>query len=144
MNMSFKYQDDYEKLKQTCPPSGYIQKDMEPVFRWVFNSIEDDRNFNSQYHKNPKRFLNKDDLTKCKALGLSLFNSLHGSRERFQELKDDIGDNVYSTLGTQLAKGSIRLGDGVNSKIERLGHFTHHSSAAANYENNFELMNIML
>ena len=144
MNLDLKYQDDYDKLQQTCPPSDHIQKDIEPVFRWVFDSIEDDRNFISQYHKNPKRFLNKDDLTKCKALGLSLFNNLDGSTERFQELKDIIGETVYFTLGTQLAKGSIKFNDGVNGKIERLGHFTHHSSSTANYENNFALTNKIL
>jgi hypothetical protein len=144
VNKDFKYQDDYDKLQQTCPPNDYIQKDIDTVFRWVFDTINDDRNFISQFHKDPKRFLNKDDLTKCKALGLSFFNNLDGSTERFQELKDFIGETVYSTLGTQLSKGSIKFNDGVNGGIERLGHFTHHSSSTANYKNEFTLMNIKL
>lgn len=95
----------------------------------------------TQYHKNPKRFLNKDDLTKCKALGLSFFNNLEGSIKRFDELKSDIGETVFSTLGKNVAKGVIKKTDGVNGQLERHGHFTHHSYDNANYKDNFEIIN---
>ncbi|WP_373514164.1 hypothetical protein [Persicitalea sp.] len=112
---------------------------MEPVYRWVFGKIEDERNFIPQFLKNPKRFLTEDDLTKCKALGLSLFNDLEGSIERFNELKKYIGDKVYGTLGDRVAIGKLVDIEGVNGEIERLGHFTHHSAVAADYTHNFIL-----
>jgi len=105
MNLEFKYQQNYEKLTQTCPPADHTAQDIDPVFRWVFHNINDERNFISQFHKKPKRFLNSDDLTKCKALGLSMFNNLDGFISRFNELKDVMGDNVYQTLGIKIAKG---------------------------------------
>ncbi|MEI6143658.1 MAG: hypothetical protein WCP85_30550 [Mariniphaga sp.] len=144
MNMEFKYQQDYEKLSQTCPPADHTAQDIDPVYRWVFDTINDDRNFTSQFHKNPKRFLNNDDLTKCKALGLSMFNSLSGSLTRFNEIKEDLGENIYQTLGTKIAIGKISLTDGVNGKIERLGHFNHHPSTKTNFNNIFEIIDEQL
>lgn len=82
-------------------------------------------------------------MTKCKALGLSFFNNLEGSIERFNELKSDIGETVYSTLGTNVAKGIIKKTDGVNGQPERQGHFTHHSSITANYEDNFKIVQLL-
>ncbi|MFM9838524.1 MAG: hypothetical protein ACKVOQ_09695 [Cyclobacteriaceae bacterium] len=137
--MTFKYQKEYDKLTQTCPPADHIAQDIVPVYRWVFDSIDDERNFKSQFHKKPKRFLNKDDLSKCSALGLSMFNNLVGSVQRFNELKDATGDAIYQTLGTKIAEGKISLADGVNSKIERLGHFNHHPSSAVNFNNIFTI-----
>lgn len=137
--MRFKYQQDYDKLTQTCPPADHLAQTIDPVYRWVFDSIEDERNFKSQFHKNPKRFLDKGDLTKCSALGLSMFNSLAGSVQRFNELKDVMGDTIYQTLGTKVAQGKISLTDGVNSKIERLGHFNHHPSTTVKFNTIFTI-----
>jgi hypothetical protein len=137
--MKFKYQRDYDKLTQSCPPADHVAQDIDPVYRWVFDSIDDERNFKSQFHKNPKRFLNKDDLIKCSALGLSMFNNLIGSVQRFNELKDAMGDAIHQTLGTKIAQGKISLADGVNGKIERLGHFNHHPSTTVRLTNIFTI-----
>jgi len=142
--MSFKYQNDYDKLSNTCPPDEYIAKIIEPAYRWVFDSIDDKNNFTPQFHKKPIRFLNNDDLTKCKSMGLSFFNDLKGSIERFNELKDNLGDNIYAILGVKIAKGKIDTSDGVNSDFERLGHFTHHPSTTANYPYSFTLSDTQL
>ena len=135
--MEFKYQLNYDNLSQSCPPSDHTAGEIESVFRWVFDTITDERNFTSQFHKKPKRFLNKDDVTKCKALGLSMFNNFEGSITRFNELKDDMGDNIFQTLGTKISQGKISITDGVNGKIERHGHFNHHPSIKANYQEVF-------
>lgn len=42
--MKFKYQREYDLLGVTCPPSDHVPKDMEPVFRWVFDYMEDVKN----------------------------------------------------------------------------------------------------
>ena len=118
--MEFQYQEDYNKLNQTCPPTDHTAQEIEPVYRWVFDTIDDDRNFKSQFHKNPKRFLNKDDTSKCHALSLSMFNNLENSIIRFKELKDTMGDSITQTLGSKVAVGKISKTDGVNSKFQRL------------------------
>lgn len=140
MSLKFKYQEDYDKLTHTCPPDDFTSKDLNPVFRWVFNPMEDERNFVPQYHRNPKRFLNKDDATKCKAMGLSMFVDLNDSIHRFNELKKQIGANVYRTLGDKIAQGSVIPIDGVNGTLEWLGHFTHHTSEEAQFEKVFKII----
>jgi hypothetical protein len=142
--MKFKYQKDYAKLKQTCPPTDHASQNIDPVYRWVFDTMGDERNFLSQFHKKPKRFLHSEDLTKCNSLGLSMFNSFEGSINKFNELKEYIGETIYQTLGTRIAKGKISLSDGVNGKIERLGHFNHHPSTTAKYTDGFTISNTPL
>jgi hypothetical protein len=144
MSLVFKYQKDYDKLTQVCPPADYTSQNLNPVYRWVFDFMDDEWNFLSQFHKKPKRFLNRDDITKCNAMALSMFNNLEGSIERFQELKEDMGDNIHGTLGTKVAIGKITLTDGVNGKIERLGHFNHHPSTTATYHVSFTLTDSIL
>lgn len=124
--MIFRFQKDYDKLTEPCPPKQHQSRKMEEVYRWTFETIEDNRNFQSQYHKNPKRFQQKSDIIKCQALGLSCFDSLEGAKERFLELFDDIGEKVYQGMGCKIAKGSLFEADGVSGKVERLGHFTYH------------------
>ena len=138
--MQFKFQKDYDLLAQTCPPKGYLPQDLGLVYRWVYTPILDENNFKPQYHKKPKRFISKDDLTKCNALGLSFFNNFEGAIERFNELKTDIGESVYAAIGTHIAKGPISKQDGVNGKIERLGHFNHHPYTTARFEETFEII----
>lgn len=138
--MEFKYQTDYDELSIACPPTDHTARNIEPVYRWVFSSIEEEGNFTPQFFKNPKRFLNESDSTKCKSLGLSLFVNLDDSIERFNELKEYIGIKIYSALGTRIAEGKLNDTDGVNGEIERLGHFTHHSATPADYAKNFVLL----
>jgi hypothetical protein len=141
--MLLKYQEDYNALKEICPPKEYKAQYLENVFRWVFDDIADKRNFTSQFHRNPKRFQLKSDVEKCKALALSMFDNLEGSKERFAELKDHIGDKIYQTLGTKVATSFLTEEDGMNGEIERLGHFTHHSSEKADYTKTFIIVDTL-
>lgn len=70
--MTFKYQDDYDKLSEVCPPINFTKQDINPVFRWLFDE-DDSRNFTPQYHRNPSRFDNEHDKLKCTSMGLSFF-----------------------------------------------------------------------
>lgn len=142
--MEFKYQEEYKTLSELCPPNDHKEGEISPVFRWVFDDIADERNFKSQYHKKPKRFDNKNDLDKCNALGLSMFNNFDGSVARFKELKEIIGESVFQTLGTKIAQGKISISDGVNGKIERHGHFNNHPSKEANYKDVFKIKDTVL
>lgn len=138
--MKYRFQEDYDKLNSPCPPMYYQSKLISPVFRWVFDDLEDERNFLPQYHRKPQRFINKEDVDKCKSMALSLFDNFNGALKRYEELKTFMGDNISKVLGTQLAQGSIEEDDGVNSEIERLGHFSHHSSESVEYVEKFVII----
>lgn len=136
---AYKYQPDFDLLRLTCPPADYVGKNM-PAFRWVYESMQHENNFKSQYHKNPKRFLSKADAEKCRAMALSMFESLAAAEQRFRDLREDIGANVYKTLGTHVAKGDLTAADGVNGRIDDHGHFNHHCRQDCCYEERFEVV----
>jgi len=136
--MNFKYQRDYiNLLPEICPPENYVPFNNEVAYRWVFDEITNPENFVPQYHKNPKRFNNWSDKEKCKAMALSMFNTLENATNRFNAIKLVTGDKVYKTLGCNIAKGQIITSDGVNSEIDEKGHFNHHSSIETDYLNKF-------
>ncbi len=139
MKMIFEYQNEYDKLDD-CPPKNYDAKDITKVFRWVFEDINDERNFKTQYHKNPKRFQVKSDLEVCKSLALSMFEDKKGAQERFEELCEDLGDKAYQILGSHLAQGKITATCGVNSKTERLSHFNHHPTSGIPSKSTFSII----
>lgn len=124
--MELAFQEDYNLLNEQCPPKDYKPQNIDKVYRWTFENIEDTRNFKSQYHKNPKRFQFKTDKEKCAALALSMFNNLEGAKERFAEIAEDMGEKIYQIVGNKIAKGFITNECGLNGAIERHGHFNHH------------------
>jgi hypothetical protein len=130
--MDFKYQGDYDTLKESCPPFHYKSEDIDEVFRWVFDNILNPENFKSAYHKKPKRFLDKNDAEKCGAMALSMFDNSSGAKEKYRILLEKT-PTLGKTLGTHLAKGSLSIANGVNGEREDYGHFNHHASAIENY-----------
>ncbi len=122
-----KYQSYFEKLIAPCPPSNYTLNKRE-AFRWIFDSVADKENFKPAYFKNPKRFNDKSDEEMCMAMGLSFFDTLENAENRFLKLKNRLGQEAYKILGTQIGSGLLQEEDGVNSKSDGNGHFTHHIS----------------
>ena len=138
--MQFLYREDFTNLQLSdCPPSDYKAKHIESAYRWVFDDIEDDRNFISQFHKNPKRFLDKNDHVICSGLALSMFDSVENAQMRFYELKELLQQKAYQILGTKIAVGEITEIDGVNGEIDKNGHFNHHLVADTNYNKRFKI-----
>lgn len=123
--MTFKYQSDYDKLSEVCPPKQFTNLEVNPAFRWLFDE-NDQRNFVPQYHRNPKRFIEKNDELKCTAMGLSFFKDLQGAEERYIQLSE-IVPNIGKTIGTFTSKGFILEADGVSGDFGHSGHFTHHA-----------------
>lgn len=138
--MEFKYKQAYQKLETECPPKEYQGRIVE-AYRWVFDNIEEPRNFTPQYFKNPKRFLPLSNDKKCTAMSLSLWSSKEAAKEAFNFLKDKFaGNKAYKVLGTKIAKGNLTEEDGVNSKIREDGHFSHHQSESTNYPTIFSIV----
>ena len=147
--MRFHYQNDYDKLSIDCPPKSYKPQRIR-AFRWVFEDIKDERNFQSHYEKHskhpkpPKRYNDMSDVDKCDSMALSMFNSLENARKRFLFLKDEppypMKENAFRFLGTHIAVGNINEQDGVNEEPDRKGHFNHHPMENFDYKTRFNIL----
>lgn len=124
--MQFKYQKAYNQLSGLCPPKDCLNKDIES-YRWVFDDIKNDENFKPLAKKDPARVLSMSERDSCKAHSLSMFNTKEAAMKRFAFFKDGLmQDKAYELLGTKLAKGNITKDHGVNSNVDKKGHFSHH------------------
>lgn len=138
--MKYKYQADFDKLKKKCPPETYTSRIIN-AHRWVFDTIDHEDNFKSQYHKHPRRYNSKDDERKCKGMALSMFINSKFARERFKFFRDEEGwgDRAYKELGTNIAYCKLTAKDGVNGHVDGNGHYNHHPLENNNYEERFEI-----
>jgi hypothetical protein len=142
--MELEFQESYNMLREKCPPKNYKPKNIESVYRWIFENMEDTRNFQSQYEKNPKRFQLKSDAEKCKGIALSMFNNLDGAKARFAEIAEDMGEKTYQILGNKIAKGHLTTECGLNGVIEKHGHFTHHPAKGIPSKPTFEIIDNLI
>ena len=87
--MDFQFAEDFKKLTIQCPPNHYKPQN-KLVFRWVFDEITDERNFQPLFYRNPRKYSRKEtsDKEKCGGLALSLFTSEEQAKDRFYELKN--------------------------------------------------------
>ncbi len=139
--MTFQYQQTFDSLVlKDCPPKDYKPQNIEQVFRWVFDDIEDSRNFQPQYLKNPKRFWQKSPELVCQSLALSMFDSTENAEMRFYELKEFLQQKAYNILGTKIAVGQMTEQDGANSEPDEKGHFNHHPVAESSYSQRFKII----
>ncbi len=136
--MTYKYQDEYDKLSEMCPPKHFTKQDISPVYRWLFDE-DDSRNFLPQYHRNPRRFNNVDDQLKCTSMGLSFFKDLKGAEERHNELSKVI-PNIAKAIGTHTSKGFILESDGVSGDFGHHSHFTHHACETDVFKERFKIV----
>jgi len=137
--MKFKYALNHDELETFCPPKKFRKKNIK-VYHWIFDEIADSENFKPVYFKNPKRFFNKEEVKKCMAMSLSMWDSLENSRKRSNFLKINMGEKFYKNIGTKVACGNLTPNHGVNSKIDKKGHFSHHPAEGVIYSDFFEII----
>lgn len=124
--MQYKFQREYSQLIEQCPPQDYLNKNIES-YRWVFDNIKNEENFRPLAKKNPARVLSMSEKNVCKAHAISMFHTKDAAIKRFAFFRDGLlQDKAYRVLGTKLAKGNITKEHGVNSIIDKKGHFSHH------------------
>ena len=108
-----------------CPAENFIEKETN-AYRWVFEEIEDERNFMPQYLKQPKRFNTKPPKVICQSLGISLYHTKEHARKKFLFLKRQLTEKAYEYLGTKIAEGQIKPIFGLTNDANEEGHFTHY------------------
>ena len=143
--MDFHYLEDFKKLTVICPPQSYKPKNMT-TFRWVFDDIDDEKNFKPRLYLLPDNQLEeieletdtiKRDTKKCGMLALSLFISEMNARNRFNYFMDSQGKKAYKRFGTHIAQADLTEQDGVNDEPDKAGHFNHHPALGYAYEKRF-------
>ena len=134
----FKYQQYFDKLRTPCPPEDFAARETI-AFRWVFEDMNDGRNFLPQYIKNPKRFNEKPDHIKCQALGLSFYDSLENAKGQFNRIKKIMGGDAFN-LGVNIAEGIIKPNYGVMDVPNQRGHTALHLFEKVAIESCFEII----
>ena len=125
-------------IAEICPPVECISTEMQ-AYRFTYETIEDKRNFEPVFAKNPRRFNDKSDAEKCSAFGISLYQSEAQAITKYIILKS-IVQNIGKTIGTHLAKGIIYKHYGVITPIDEEGHFDLHESQECNLHNDFTVI----
>lgn len=137
-NKKLQNQTIIDDLGIRCPAENFIEKETK-AYRWVFDKIEDERNFMPQYLKKPKRFNTKPPKVICQSLGLSLYFTEADARKKFLFLKRQLTDKAYKYLGTKIAEGQIKPIFGLTNDINEEGHFTHYPYEAIELKDYFKI-----
>jgi len=146
--MDFQYLEHFKKLSIKCPPSHFRKMDI-PLFRWVYDDINDERNFMPRTFLVPVREIEKidqisdpkkRDALKCTMLALSMFISEEAALTRFNEIKATMGNVAYKRPGSNIAFLDIAKKDGVNDLPNDVGHFSHHPVVDHHYEQRFKIV----
>lgn len=138
--MNFKYKNNMLEIgiADICPPVDCINSTIQ-AYRFTYDSINNEKNFQPVYVKKPKRFNDKSDLEKCSAFGISLYQSEEQATNKFNMLKDII-QNIGKTIGTHLATGLIKEYFGVITLIDKDGHFDLHELVDCDLTNEFTII----
>lgn len=135
-----KYQHliDEQKMEAKCPADhckGYIGE----AFRWCNSNLSEKEflpTLLADREKGlPPRVNSESDFNKkCKACGLSLFNSEEKAINNFRSFPKRTKENLGFT---HLAKGSLDEKDGLASKVENSGHFSFYEYENADLSDKF-------
>jgi hypothetical protein len=91
------------------------------AIRWVFDGNNPNNFLPRALISHPKQ---EDCKKECKGWALSFYETSEKAINSFSE-KCKHTRNIYKYLGTHIAEIKIEKTDGVNSKIELDGHFSH-------------------
>lgn len=104
--------------------TGFQERELES-FRWVFEDINDARNFLPIYILDEKR--KNDDISnksyKCIGYALSLFSSKKAAVQRLNEITNN-KKFLFKKLGTHIACGTLNNSDGICDEPNESKHFS--------------------
>lgn len=135
-NRIFKYAQAFQKHEiAACPPPAYQELEMD-AHRYVFEDLNDGRNFLPVLLLQPERINRmKNAVEKCHGFGLSLFVTEEKAVGNYQYWMERTGGNFASIVGNYLAKLALQKEDGVISKPEKSGHLTFHEYSDCQLKN---------
>ena len=122
----FKYAQEID-LFNACPPKEY-EEQKQTAFRWVDEDLCNPNNCKPLAYQNPQlvsKWISED--LRCKAHGLSFFNTFEGAKDKFMQ-ETIKRPNFPKRIGNSIAIVQLNINEGVCSKPETLnfGHFTFH------------------
>lgn len=134
----FKY-ENYFRIHDlvNCPPKTFKALNLV-AYRYVFDDLEDDRNFKPVYlldENYPKRLNAANDLAlKCKGFGLSLYQDKNGAMANYKRWMAKTNGKFAKIVGSYITTMQILETDGVCSNIENQdSHFTFHPFENVNF-----------
>jgi hypothetical protein len=141
--MQFYYSSEMATLNVACPPTHYATTKLI-CYRWVFNEIEDERNFKARAILHPPILNNKSDVEKCACYALSFHDKAKNSQDHFDFLVRRYCSNDPSLgklrFGSHIAEGVLHPEDGLSSEIEPNGHFNFHPILDHQFISNFIIL----
>lgn len=134
MSQSLKYAVNLQNILEgsDIPCTSNCSEVTRVGFRWVFENIQDQRNFKPVAEQG--RFTNI-----CSGWAISLYDSIENSEKKYYSLTKD-KPKVYKKLGTHIAEGTIRPEDGICSPLNTAGHFDCHEYVNTNFSDTFTVI----
>ncbi len=130
------------ELTIKCPGVDFTEKETI-AYRWVFDELDDVRNFMPQFLKRPKRFNHKPPKLICQSLGLSFFKTEEKARNKLLFLKCQLTEKAYKNLGTKLAIGNLKPIFGLTNNANKDGHFTHYPYEQVDLKDSFIINGVL-
>lgn len=134
--MKLKYGKELARLAN-CPPDT-AEPCERAAFRFVFDTIGDQRNFLPAAKMNPRRQFD-DEYACCIAHALSMFASKKRATTRFRELLN-AHKRIHLMIGTHLAEGNITADDGKATATDGRGHYSFFEAADCNCAETFKII----
>lgn len=113
----FKYKDEISSF--SCDLLDFTEYENRIAFRFVFEDINDERNFLPVYKLDETR-----PRSTCRGWALSFFESQEKAKDKMKEMSKN-KPFISKKLGTHVAEGVLVKVDGVSCTSSEKGHFDH-------------------
>jgi len=138
MSFEFKYKNEVLELQCSCPPSELFADD-KIVYRFVFENIEDSRNYLPPYLISPNR-RNTDNYEAqriCNYYALSFYEDNQKMKkyyERTKKLKPLFFDRIGNCIGTF----KLEIEYGLRDVAKSDSHFNFYENNGIDFSNKLE------
>ena len=140
--MEFKYKDELALINESgcnCPPENLMAIAEQTAFRFVYDIIDNPKNFIPTSKKSPKRLLSEKSAKRCSGMALSLFELQSLAKDFYCYLMSSF-PNIEKSIGTDLAIGTIDSGDGLITDKDNYSHFDLHEFADTDLQKKFKII----
>ncbi|WP_416057726.1 hypothetical protein [Stenotrophomonas maltophilia] len=121
----------------TCPPADAVDE-ARKCYRYVHDPM-DASSFIPVGKIDPQRTTDRSQKTICSMLALSLFSSETQARKRYEAIIKD-HPKAINTLGTHIAAGEIKKGDGQSTAPDKKSHFDFHPHKGIDLPSRFTVL----